>query len=149
MKVSRTSTVKNVVLRLTAVRRIAFCVCLLAPSLCIGQAAGEPVKSSSGPSPTPPPVVAQQEPSPLTEREKAMMELIKQLQDRVTKLESQVPTPGGAAPAAPLPDVPTDSETGAPKIEPKSSAADQVESEVGAATHLISDLNLRKQSTAI
>ena len=63
------------------------------------------------PTPTPEP--------PLTDREKAMMEMIRQLQERVTKLEATaapattaVVAPPPRPAATPMPDVPRDSETG-------------------------------------
>lgn len=81
---------------------------------------GVPVKAPLA-TPTPPPE------APLTDREKAMMEMIRQLQERVTKLEAAASTAGapttstpGAptaavvpkAAATPLPDIPRDSDTG-------------------------------------
>ncbi|HKP68826.1 MAG TPA: hypothetical protein VJV05_06060 [Pyrinomonadaceae bacterium] len=91
---------------------------LILCSVCFGQ---------TTPAPTPPPD------APLTDREKSMMELIRQLQERVTKLEAAgvttTPAPTTAAvpkPAAtPMPDIPRDSETGvAAPVRASQDAAD-------------------------
>jgi hypothetical protein len=65
------------------------------------------------PTPTPTPPVIQPVPSPLTEREQAMLELIKQLQDRVTKLEAKAAATEAGPP--PLADITRDPETGVPR----------------------------------
>lgn len=68
-----------------------------------GIPASIPVAGRAEPTPTPAPPAA----APLTDREKAMMEMIKSLQDRLTKLEAQVGTategPKPAVTAVPAP----------------------------------------------
>jgi hypothetical protein len=100
-------------------RRSALVVLLLvAPRILLAQAIpADPFPSGQGsvPAPSPSPVklvnVSDTSPAPLTDRERAMLELIKNLQERVTKLEAaqataakteQVPpiSPAGASAAA-------------------------------------------------
>lgn len=113
-------TVSKVLIRKsTAYRNVVLCCAVLSlyqvtTVICNGQS--PQVAGSIVPAPTAtatPPVVTQPEPSPLTDRERAMMELIKQLQDRVTKLESQAATSAAGPPA--LLDVTRDPETGVPR----------------------------------
>jgi hypothetical protein len=84
-------------------------------------------KSTPTPSPTPPVVAAQPQPSPITEREQQMMELIKQLQERVTKLEAQATATAAGPP--PLTDISRDPETGVPREAQPRPAADKEETE--------------------
>src|SRR5215204_13686 len=65
---------------------------LIIPHLCAAQtvtAAGD-VAPTPTPTPTPVPTPDDSSPAPLTERERAMLELIKGLHERVTRLEAQV-----------------------------------------------------------
>ena len=96
-------------------------------SICMGQTTTKLPNVSASPVANPtPPVIAQPEPSPLTDRERAMMELIKQLQDRVTKLEAQASSTAAGPP--PLLDVSRDPETGVPREKlPEASASDKNE----------------------
>ena len=89
----------------------AFLILLILTNVAFAQIT-EPGNARQAPSipaaaPTPEP--------PLTDREKAMMEMIRQLQERVTKLEATAAGTGTSAVrpvSTPLPDVPRDSETG-------------------------------------
>ena len=94
----------------------SFLLVLVFFQVCSGQSAeadrvGPPAAPgqvvSPAPTPTPEP--------PLTDRERQMLELIKQLQDRVTKLEGAAVGAVAVRPVPkPAPDVPRDSETGVP-----------------------------------
>lgn len=96
--------------RRKSARRAVLTVALLAvPHLCAAQTAAlaggvRPAPSTtptSTPTPTPTPVPTAEDPSPapLTERERAMLELVKELQERVTRLEAQVAVTAEARPA--------------------------------------------------
>src|SRR5689334_15776236 len=66
--------------------RAALALCLLiAPTLCVAQAAGAGDKT---PAPAPAPAASGQEQTPLTPREQEMLKLIRSLQERVDKLEA-------------------------------------------------------------
>src|SRR5215203_4791199 len=89
---------------------------LILSNICIAQQVGP---SSQLPIPTPTPTKVDLSQAPLTDRERAMLELITTLQDRVTKLESAQPTSaaqtatpdkvaGTPAAAAPTKNVETD-----------------------------------------
>src|SRR4051812_20152298 len=67
---------------------ILLCVAL---TVCLAQTTVTAVDGA--PAPTPRPIVSDTPQAPLTERERAMLELIKGLQARVTKLEAQVGAP--------------------------------------------------------
>ncbi|HWW77696.1 MAG TPA: hypothetical protein VNZ44_19995 [Pyrinomonadaceae bacterium] len=73
---------------------------LVASHLCaartVAAAGGVVPAATPSPTPTPDPTTDDPSPAPLTERERAMLELIKGLQDRVSKLEAQA---AGAAEA--------------------------------------------------
>src|SRR6185436_5464064 len=77
-------------------RRLAFVIGLLiVPQICLAQTIPTDVvpqgqSTSPAPSPSPVPVINVSDSSqgPLTDRERAMLELIKNLQERVTKLEA-------------------------------------------------------------
>lgn len=73
------------------VYRVAFAsILLVLPQMCLMQTVGEVPRKTFTPSPTPTPAAVPGDTSqaPLTERERTMMELIKELQERVTKLEN-------------------------------------------------------------
>ena len=91
-------------------RRAVLAVALLAgPQLCAARTAASvgddiPTPSKSltiTPTPTPTPVPAAEDssPAPLTERERAMLELVRELQERVTRLEARVAAAAEARPA--------------------------------------------------
>ena len=73
------------------------------------------------PTPTPPALPG----GPLTDREQAMLELIKELQDRVTKLEAIAAAAVAAPPA--LSDIARDPETGVPRESPATPEAKEDE----------------------
>lgn len=62
---------------------------LFVPSFCAARTIADASDKTPAPSPTPTPNVADTSQSPLTERERAMLELIRQLQERVSRLEAQ------------------------------------------------------------
>src|SRR5207244_2759234 len=79
-----------------------------APQFCAAQTA-----SGTGTTTASTPVATATAEPPLTDREKAMLDLIKQLQERVTKLETQAAVV--AAGPTPLKDITRDPETGVPR----------------------------------
>jgi len=85
---------------------------------------GQVATPAPTPTPTPPVVPLQpQLPVPQTDREQAMLELIKQLQDRVTKLEARAAALAAGPP--PLTDVSRDPETGVPRETTPATADDK------------------------
>jgi len=99
---SRAASGRNFVLLAAAVSCLLF-----APHLCTAQttpAVSDAITATATtPTPTPVPTAEDPSPAPLTERERAMLELIRELQGRVSKLESQVAGAAGAR-AAKAPD---------------------------------------------
>ena len=73
-------------------------VLLLVPHVCTAQMAGAASDQPPAPAlmPTPTPAATDPSPAPLTDREREMLELIKELQERVAKLESQATGSAGA-----------------------------------------------------
>ena len=98
-------------------------LCIAASAFLLTVSLGVGTLHSQNPRPTPtvpaavpvatPTPVAVPLPSPLTERELAMMELIKQLQERVSKLETKAAAAAAGPPA--LTDITRDPETGVPR----------------------------------
>src|ERR1044071_8838317 len=74
---------------------------LVIPHLCMAQTTALVSERTPAPTPTPVPNADDQSQAPLTDRERAMLELIKELQERVSKLEAAqtapAPIPVGAA----------------------------------------------------
>jgi hypothetical protein len=104
------------------VLRAALISCLLvAPNLCMAQAVA-PV-SDQLPTPTPIPIAADSSQAPLTDRERAMLELITGLQERVTKLEAQV---AGTAQAGTAEGAATEATAGAATKGPETPASPTV-----------------------
>jgi hypothetical protein len=98
-----------------ALRAVLISALLVVPHLCAARTAGAAGDAVTAATPTPTPTLSPSpdpSPAPLTERERAMLELIKGLQERVTKLEAQAadtaeakapdaPAAAGAEPAPP------------------------------------------------
>src|SRR5215207_10978749 len=84
-------------------RAVLISALLVIPHLCAAQPAvaisdvvpATTPSTSSSPTPTPAPSPDGPSPAPLTERERAMLEQIKMLEERLTKLEARVPESAG------------------------------------------------------